>query len=148
MHKVEVLSQSPLFDMLSSSELEYLANLAKPRRLAPGEVVFNEGEVGDSLYVLGEGEVEVLRHGEDGAQRVLSTLKAPTFFGELSIIDKEVRSATIRAKTEATLLHLTADNLALFRRQYRDGFVFLIMNIARVVSGRLREANSRLAARL
>jgi CRP/FNR family transcriptional regulator, cyclic AMP receptor protein len=148
MNKVEVLSRSPLFEMLSTPELEFVADLSRPRRFAMGEVVFEEGELGDSLYVIVEGEAEVLRKNDEGQLKVLITLKAPSFFGEMSLIDKEYRSATVRAKTEALLLHLTADNLALFRKQYRDGFTFLVINIARVLSGRLRDVNARLAARL
>jgi CRP/FNR family cyclic AMP-dependent transcriptional regulator len=60
------------------------------------------------------------------------------------LIDKEFRSATVRAKKDATMLHLTAENLATFRKNYKDGFAFLVINIARVLSNRLREANSRL----
>jgi CRP-like cAMP-binding protein len=148
MQKLEVLSRSPLFEMLSTAELEFVADLCRPRRFAVGEIVFEEGELGDSLYVIVDGEVEVLRKNDGGELRVLATLQAPGFFGEMSLIDKEYRSATIRARTEAVLLHLTAENLALFRKQYRDGFAFLLINIARVLSSRLREANQRLAARL
>ncbi len=148
MNKVEVLSRSPLFEMLSTSELEFVADLSRPRRFAMGEVVFEEGELGDSLFAIVEGEAEVLRKNDAGQLKVLTTLKAPSFFGEMSLIDKEYRSATVRAKTEALFLHLTADNLALFRKQYRDGFTFLVINIARVLSARLRDANTRLAARL
>jgi CRP/FNR family cyclic AMP-dependent transcriptional regulator len=92
--------------------------------------------------------VEVLRKNDGGELKVLTSLRAPAFFGEMSLIDKEYRSATVRAKSEAVLLHLSAENLALFRKQYRDGFTFLVINIARVLSGRLRDANQRLAARL
>ncbi|HME90920.1 MAG TPA: cyclic nucleotide-binding domain-containing protein, partial [Myxococcaceae bacterium] len=63
-----------------------------------------------------------------------------------SLIDKEYRSATVRARTDAELLHLTAENLATFRKRHRDGFTFVVINIARVLSARLREANAKLAA--
>jgi CRP-like cAMP-binding protein len=148
MDKVEVLSKSLLFEMLSTPELEFVANLSRPRRFASGEIIFEEGELGDSLYVIVEGEVEVLRKNEQGELKPLTTLQAPSFFGEMSLIDKEYRSATVRARSEAALLHLTAENLALFRKQYRDGFTFLVINIARVLSSRLRDANQRLALRL
>jgi len=77
---------------------------------------------------------------------VLTTLRAPDFFGEMSLIDKEYRSATVRARTEATMLHLTAENLAGFRKNHKDGFAFVVINIARVLSNRLRETNARLQA--
>ncbi|MBX5483854.1 MAG: cyclic nucleotide-binding domain-containing protein [Myxococcaceae bacterium] len=148
MDKVAVLSTSPLFDMLSNQELEYVAELAQPKKFAAGELVFEEGELGDSLYVIVNGEIDVVRRDADGQQKVLTTLTAPEFFGEMSLIDKEYRSATVRARTDAELLHLSAENLTSFRKQYQDGFTFVVINIARVLSARLREANARLAARL
>ncbi len=148
MEKVAVLSNSPLFEMLSNPELEYVADLSRPRRFSAGQVVFNEGELGDSLYVIASGELEVVRRDGASEQKVIAVLAAPDFFGEMSLIDKEYRSATVRARTDAELLHLTAENLTAFRKQHRDGFTFVVINIARVLSSRLREANGRLTARL
>lgn len=148
MDKMAVLSSSPLFDMLSNQELEYVSELARPRKYTSGQMVFEEGELGDSLYVIVSGEFEVLRRDANGEQNVITVLQAPEFFGEMSLIDKEYRSATVRARTEAELLHLSAENLTTFRKQYRDGFTFVVINIARVLSSRLRESNTRLAARI
>ncbi len=144
MEKLEVLQKSPLFEMLSQPELELLAELSRPRRYSAGEVVFEEGDLGDSLYVLMNGEVEVVHKGSKGELRALATLRPPEFFGEMSLIDKEFRSATVRAKSDSTMLHLTAENLATFRKNHKDGFAFLVINIARVLSTRLRETNARL----
>jgi len=146
MEKLAVLSTSPLFEMLSNQELEYVSELSRPRRFSAGQIVFEEGELGDSLYVIASGEVEVLRRAAAGEQRIIATLRAPEFFGEMSLIDKEYRSATVRSRTDAELLHLTAENLATFRKRHRDGFTFVVINIARVLSSRLREANAKLAA--
>jgi CRP-like cAMP-binding protein len=96
--------------------------------------------------VIASGEVEVLRRNGSGENSAIATLRAPEFFGEMSLIDKEYRSATVRARTDAELLHLTAENLATLRKRHRDGFTFVVINIARVLSSRLREANSKLAA--
>lgn len=148
MEKLAVISRSPLFEMLSNQELEYVSDLSRPRKLPTSQVLFEEGELGDSLYVIVSGEVEVLRRDATGEQKVIAVLNPPEFFGEMSLIDKEYRSATIRARTDAELLQLTAENLTTFRKQYRDGFTFVVINIARVLSARLRDANTRLAARL
>ncbi len=144
MEKLDVLQKSPLFEMLSQPELELLAELSRPRRYGAGEVIFEEGDLGDSLFVLMNGEVDVLHKDGKGEAKVLVTLQPPEFFGEMSLIDKEFRSATVRARKDATMLHLTAENLATFRKNYKDGFAFLVINIARVLSNRLRETNARL----
>ena len=147
MEKLAVISSSPLFEMLSSTELAYLAELAEQHRYEAGEPVFEEGALGDSLYVIVRGEVEVVRRDSGGASRPLTVLTAPDFCGEMSLIDKESRSATVRARTEAVLLRLTTQHLATFRQTHRDGFTFVVINIARILSARVREANARLTAR-
>ncbi len=148
MDKLEVLSSSPLFEMLSNQELEYIADLTRPKRFSAGQTIFEEGELGDSLYLIAQGEVEVIRRDASGQPKTIAVLGVNQFFGEMSLIDKEYRSATVKAKSDAELMHLTAENLTAFRKQHRDGFTFVVINIARVISSRLREANTRLTARL
>ena len=144
--KAAALRRSPLFDLLSPAELEVLADLSKPRRWASGEVVFAEGDLGDSLLVLVQGEVEVTRHEQAGAP--LALLAAPAAFGEMALVDREQRSATVRARAAVLALQLTAENFTTFRKYSRDGFTLVVMNIARLLSGRLRETSARLASRL
>ncbi len=147
MDKVSILSGSPLFEMLSNEELDYVADLSRPKTVSAGQVIFEEGELGDAVYVIANGEAEVVRRDAGGKAVTIATLGQGQFFGEMSLIDKEYRSATVKAKTDCTLLHLTAENLTTFRKQHRDGFTFVIINIARMLSARLREANTRLATR-
>ena len=146
MEKVEIIAASPLFEMLSSQEMEYLAELARPLHFKSGQLVFEEGAPGDSIFVIARGEVEVVQKQPSGSSRTLASLSAPAFFGEMSLIDKENRSATARAMSDIDLLQLTVENLAAFRRQFRDGFTFVVINIARVLSSRLRETNLKVGA--
>ena len=148
MEKRELLQRSPLFEMLSEAEIEYVAELSRQRKLSSGDLIFAEGDLGDSLYVIVEGEVEIVRKDAGGQPKVIATLGSPEFFGEMSLIDKEDRSATVRVKRDCTLIQMTAENLTSFRKQYRDGFTFMVINIARILSARLREANFKLAQRL
>ncbi|HEX9307505.1 MAG TPA: cyclic nucleotide-binding domain-containing protein [Anaeromyxobacter sp.] len=144
--KEQVLRGSPLFEMLSKAELEILAELSRPLRFASGEIVFREGDQGDSLYVLARGEVEVLA-GADGKGPVLALLAAPAAFGEMALIDREVRSASVRAKGECVALQLNAESFTAFRKRSRDGFTLFLVNVARVLSSRLRDTNQKLARR-
>ncbi|MGI5861017.1 MAG: Crp/Fnr family transcriptional regulator [Myxococcales bacterium] len=148
MEKFDVLQRSPLFHTLSASEVELAAEMSRPRKFAAGEAIFEQGDLGDAIFVIADGEVEVLCKNDDGELRALETFGPPQFFGEMSLIDKAERSATVRAKTDCVLLELTAENFAAFRKHYRDGFTFVVMNIARALSARLRETNARLTVRL
>jgi CRP-like cAMP-binding protein len=148
MNKVEELQKSRLFEGLLPEELEMLAELTQHRKFSREEVVFEQGGVGDSLYLLVEGAVDVVRKRDDGAEHVIAALDAPDFFGEMSLIDKEYRSATIRAKSETTVLCLTNENLHSFARVYKNGFTLVVINIARVLSTRLRKTNQKLLEKM
>lgn len=147
MDKAEVLRRSPLFEMLSDAEIAVLAELSRPRRFAAGEVIFSEGDAGDALFVLERGEVDVVARAAGGVERALASLAPPAGFGEMSLVDREVRSATIRARTDCSALQLTAENFTAFRKRSRDGFTLFLVNVARVLSSRLRETNQKLAGR-
>jgi cAMP-binding proteins - catabolite gene activator and regulatory subunit of cAMP-dependent protein kinases len=148
MNKAEELQRSRLFHGLLPEEIEMLAEVTQQKNYKAGELVFEQGSVGDSLFLLAEGAVDVVRKREDGEERVIATLHAPEFFGEMSLIDKEYRSATIRASTDTIMLCLSSENLRSFSRVYRNGFTLLVINIARVLSLRLRETNEKLAAKM
>ncbi len=148
MDKVQQLQKSRLFEGLLPEEIEMITELILQKNFAEGEVVFEQGDVGDSLYMLIEGSVDVIQKDNDGKEHILAILQAPTFFGEMSLIDKEYRSATIRAKTSAAMLCLTNENLHSFARVYKNGFTLVVINIARVLSSRLRETNRKLLRRM
>ena len=148
MNKAEELQKSRLFEGLLPEEVEMLAELTQQKQFDAGDAVFEQGEVGDSLYMLVDGEVDVVRIREDGAEHVIASLQAPDFFGEMSLIDKEYRSATIKARSDAQMLCLTNKNLHSFARVYKNGFTLVVINIARVLSARLRETNQKLADKM
>lgn len=130
--------------MLSNQELEDVCALLTPKAVPAGAVIFAEGALGDGLYVIESGEVEVFHSGALGP---IATLTSGECFGEMALVDKEYRSATVKARTDVQLLHLSPEALAQFRKVQKDGFGFLVMNIARMLSVRLREANLRLSQR-
>ena len=147
MNKVEILQKSRLFDNLLPEEVEMLGELTVLRRYKPGDVVFEKDDVGDSLFIIVDGEVDVEHPQASGPSKKLATLGAPEFFGEMSLIDKEYRSASVRARTECALLQLSNENIHSFSKVYREGFTWLVVNIARVLSQRLRDANRRFSER-
>lgn len=148
MEKLEVLQKSILFENLLPEEFEYLSEISQIKEYKVGDIIFYEAEPGNSLYVIIEGEVEILRKDSEGKLKPIAILKSGDFFGEMSLIDKEMRSATARAKTDVKALVLTSENLHSFAKIYRNGFTMVVINIARVLSKRLRETNNKLAAKL
>ena len=146
--RVEALQTSPLFASSGSPrakllpmEVQYLADLANRRDLKAGDVLFSQGDPGDAMFVVVSGELEVILHQED-REETIATLTAPQFLGEMTLIDKQPRSATVRATTDWVLLALSYDNIYSFARAHRMGFTCLVINIAKTVSTRLRDMNA------
>lgn len=106
-----------------------------------GEVIIQQGDVGDRMYVVQTGNVEVVLES-DGAERRLSTLKAGDFFGEMALFDKVVRSASVRALGEARVL--TIDKRTLLKRISEDPL--LAYNLLRSMSTRVRDLNGQVSA--
>jgi CRP/FNR family transcriptional regulator, cyclic AMP receptor protein len=127
--------------MLSNQELDAVCALLVPKDFASDGVIFAEGALGDGLYLIASGEVEVFQSAHT---HPIATLTVGECFGEMALVDKEYRSATVKARTDVQLLHLSPEGLAEFRKVQKDGFAFLVMNIARMLSVRLREANLKL----
>ena len=72
----------------------------------PGEIVFNQGDVGDSVYAIQEGECEVIRTDDNGPE-VVAVLTEGSFFGEMAVLSDVSRNATIRARTRMRVLNMS-----------------------------------------
>lgn len=101
----ELLARVPFFDHLSQEELSSLARAGERRTLEASEDVFRQGDPGDALYVVLSGSVRV-HHAVDGEDVDIATLPAGRFFGELSLIDGQPRSATVTALEPVELFAL------------------------------------------
>lgn len=140
------LQASSLFLDLHADELALLAELCQSVVFDPGQVVFREQDPGDCLYIIEEGEVEILYETEEGAagSAVIATMGRGEFFGEMSMLEKSTRSATVRACTPLKLLMLSTDDFYSFAKIFKNGFTVVIINIARILSQRLRQTTGRL----
>jgi len=105
-----------------------------------GDAIVRQGELGDCMYVVQSGEVEVVQTTSGGEQR-LAVLGTGDFFGEMAVFEKEVRSATVRAHGEARALKV--DKRTLLRRIKEDPL--LAVNLLQTLSHRIRELNAQLA---
>lgn len=134
----EFLGTFSIFEGLSPEALDYLGGAASTREVAAGEVVFQEGDFGDDLYLLESGTVQVIRGFGTDKERRLAELRAPDFFGEMSILECQPRSASILAVDPARVHVLLSTSLyGLFTRM-PDQYALLIHRLARLMAGRLR----------
>ena len=114
-----------------------MANGELGRLYSDGEEIVRQGEAGECLFVIQEGEVEVLQE-RDGQEVRLAVLKKSDFFGEGSLFDRETRSATVRALGDVRVL--TVDRRTLLRRIQEDPT--LAYRIIETMSLRIRELDS------
>jgi CRP-like cAMP-binding protein len=98
----EALAQVPLFAPLSSRHLKRLAGVTEEHKYMEGAPVVREGEIGDTFYVILEGEAKVVNK----AGRVLARLVPGEFFGEISLLDGGPRTATVVGVTPLLMLGL------------------------------------------
>ena len=111
-----------------------MATGALGRSYKPGEVIIHQGDVGDCMYVIQEGQVEVIAE-EDGNEVRLAVRGEGDFIGEMAIFEQEVRSATVRAIGEVRML--TVDKKTFLRRIHQDPS--LAYRMVQVMSSRIRE---------
>ena len=104
-----------------------------------GEIIARQGEVGDCMYVIQEGQVDIVVE-EDGDETVLRTAEVGEFIGEMAIFDREVRSATLRAAGEARLL--TIDKKNFLKRINKDPS--LAFRLVQSMSSRVRDLSSEI----
>jgi CRP-like cAMP-binding protein len=100
-----VFNRVPLFSSLDEARLRLLIERIELVRLDPGQTLFNRGDRGDALFVVTQGEVEVLAAGDMRVAR----LGEGSFFGEIALLTEQPRSASIRATVETDLLSIGRD---------------------------------------
>ena len=106
-----------------------------------GEEIIRQGNVGESMYVVQSGRVEVIQSTPGGETQHLAFLEAGDFFGEMAIFEKERRSATVRASGQARVLKI--DKKTLLRRIREDPL--LAVNLLKTMSHRIRELDAELS---
>ena len=139
-----------LFLGLSDSQLQQLASVIRTRTFREGDEVVKRDQLDDTLYVIERGSVELRVPDEAGIDQTVSVFEkgsyvddnyAGDFFGEFSLVGLEAWTGTVAARERTVLLELKRDDLyELFSRDI-DLQIGMILNIARVLSRRLRLRN-------
>jgi CRP-like cAMP-binding protein len=137
----ELLRRHPLFTRLRPDQVERFARAGELELFNRGESVVVEGTLGDALYLVLSGEVEVVKGG-----RLLATLMPGEFFGEMSLVEPAARSATVVAKEPAYLFRLPHFTLQNLLEEDALAFNHMLVSIVKTLSERLRRANDTLGA--
>lgn len=108
-----------------------------------GEVVVRQGETGDCMFTVQEGELEVTTKHDGGAELRIGIMRKGDIFGEMAVVENEVRSATVRALGEARVL--TIDKKTFLRRVQEDPS--LAFKLVRTLSQRVRRLTAQVGER-
>jgi CRP/FNR family transcriptional regulator, cyclic AMP receptor protein len=140
------LREVGLFGALSDEVLEHVAGTLHSKRVSTGETVFREGDgAAREMYVLLEGEMEVTKRSRRGRDTRVAILGPGDWFGEMSVLDLQARSATVRALAPSRLIRFTAEDMDALYRYDLKSYALIVLNIARDLSRRLRVTDGLLA---
>jgi CRP/FNR family cyclic AMP-dependent transcriptional regulator len=138
--RTQTLKAVPFFTQLSDRELDVVRAVSTEKTYPKNAVVLTEGEMGDSLYMIQSGKVKVFIGDEDGREIILKILGPGDFFGEMSMIDKQPRSASVTTIEASTFLVLSH---AAFERCVEQAPRIANM-VMRVLAQRVREADRKI----
>ncbi|MSP12253.1 MAG: cyclic nucleotide-binding domain-containing protein [Chloroflexi bacterium] len=137
------LANLGLFEGISPNDLANIATVLQARQVPPGEYVLHEGDKGSSIFIVQDGELEVLKLTTASDFKV-NHLRRGDFFGEMAILDQQPRSASVRALTEVWLLELHQEDLFNLFNKYPDSARLILERM----SLRMRNIMGELQAQL
>ena len=133
MKNINLLRTVSLFGDLDMVELGYISEKMVSKHFENGNLIFLEETKGENLFFVVEGSVKVTRLSKDGREVILAMLNAGDFFGEMSLLDGESRSANVIALEDTEVLSL-----------YRDDFLDVLHDYPKIAIQLLKEMTSRL----
>jgi signal transduction histidine kinase len=141
--KLVILKKIDFFKSLKNRDLEKISSFFHEALYRKDEVIFKEGEPGDSFYILKDGRVGItIRLNEDtNAEAELRVFEPHEYFGEMSLIDNSPRSATARAITDSVLFRIMKDDFIKVSLNYPG----IITSLIRTMSDRIRATNEQFA---
>jgi CRP/FNR family transcriptional regulator, cyclic AMP receptor protein len=137
-----LLASVGVFEGLEKRELDEVAQVAVPRSFERGEMIFHEGDTGDTCYVVHTGSVSIRREHMDGRTLALAELRAGSIFGELALFRGETRSATAETLEDTTLVAILGGDMQRVIRSSPD----IALKMLGALAERVRKANERLLA--
>lgn len=158
---VKFLEASTIFNGLTNEQLRELTGIANEITIQPNDIFIQENELGDAFYILKTGEAEIYRYDEETKENLkIGIAKPGAILGEISLIDHEPRSASVRALCETTLYVFSIGKLkslkpstSIFRNLFgrkKDASIYecILQNISRNMAEKLRSSNESIVGAL
>jgi CRP-like cAMP-binding protein len=144
---VAVLMDSPLNQVFTAGDAAELVKMGSIRALNRGKYLFKTDDPGTALYILLQGNLEVVLGNRAMGETVVANIGPGQVVGELEVMTQSKRVASLMASEEALLLELPADKLDQLMRLNRPSAMKLVFHIAKTLAGRLAAVNARIMAK-
>ncbi len=141
---VKFLAESEVFSGLSQGKLEKVLGKMEKMELDKDRVIFQEGEEGDSFYLIARGSVRVVKQGESGEEEIIAILEPGTSFGEMALIDKEKRSATVITNEPSVLFRMKKSDFEELLNSDAQLALVVYRNFVQLLCSRLRATSESL----
>jgi CRP-like cAMP-binding protein len=133
-----------LFQDLSPEELALISDITAEREFSKGEVIFKEGEVGDTFYAVLEGKIRISKRISGNGEEALTILDQGSYFGEMALIDEFPRSASAIAHTDCRVLLMDKADFSQLLSKHKELANKLLWVFCKVLSQRLRDTNEKI----
>lgn len=144
---LDLLRSKALFGGLDDERLNKIIALLKTENFLKGASVIKEKEIGDKMYLITKGSVEVLKYSKgEKKDGLITTLAEGDSFGEMELVDIQPRTATVRAATDLETVSLSNHDLLMLSQKDLEAFSIILVNIARIISRRLRKTDEMLVS--
>lgn len=140
MEAKKFLKNVPLFSDFSEEELDKLLAISKEKTYPKDSIIFQRDEIGNFFFLICSGKVKVILETEEGKEGILSILYPKEFFGEMSLLDGEPRSASIVALEDTSVLLINRDDFLNLLYKHPE----IALKILKTLSLRLRKANRQI----
>ena len=141
---LNLLKHAAIFQDLDEGELARVSEVCREQRFSLGQHIFKEGEPGNRLFIISQGEVRISRTIPGSGEEALAVLKSGTCFGEMSIFDRSERSTDAIANTACVLTTISRSDFELLLDFNRDIAYKILWCVVRLLSARLRVTNDNL----
>lgn len=140
----KLLKAVAIFRDLDDDELELVAEICREERVVSGEFIFREGEHGNRLYLIVDGEVRISRDVPGSGEEALAVLKPGALFGEMAVFDRTERSTHAISNGGTKLLTISRPDFEMLLDFNRELAYKVLWAVVRLLSGRLRQTNDSL----
>lgn len=132
-----IIKGNPLFSDLYEDEIDRVLSQCKVMQLAPGETVFNEGDIGEDIYLILQGDIKIIKGGV-----LIAYLGKADLFGEMILLFEGTRSTTAIAETHSDILLLNYQSIMKMYEKNPRAMSIMMLNVARLLAARLKKSNA------